>query len=38
MRNLIEKAIYRLGTGHHPSLEEAVRKTVSQLTGVLPWP
>ena len=32
--HLIEKAIYRLGNGHHPSLEEAVRKTVSQLTGV----
>jgi glucosamine--fructose-6-phosphate aminotransferase (isomerizing) len=32
--HLIEKAIYRLGNGHRPSLEEAVRKTVSQLTGV----
>src|SRR3981081_4320154 len=32
--HLIEKAIYHLGNGHRPSLEEAVRKTVNQLSGV----
>jgi glutamine---fructose-6-phosphate transaminase (isomerizing) len=32
--HLIEKAFYHKGNGHHTSLEEAVRKTVKQLTGV----
>src|SRR5258707_8840731 len=32
--HLIEKAIYHHGNGHRPSLEEALRKTVNQLTGV----
>src|ERR1700716_736412 len=32
--HLIENAIYRLGSGHRPTLEEAVRKTVNQLSGV----
>jgi glutamine---fructose-6-phosphate transaminase (isomerizing) len=32
--HLIENAIYRLGNGHRPTLEEAVRKTVNQLSGV----
>ncbi len=32
--HLIEKAIYHHGNGHRPSLEEAVRKAVNQLTGV----
>ncbi|MFI5106685.1 MAG: isomerizing glutamine--fructose-6-phosphate transaminase, partial [Terriglobales bacterium] len=30
----VEKAFYHKGNGHRPSLEEAVRKTVKQLTGV----
>jgi glucosamine--fructose-6-phosphate aminotransferase (isomerizing) len=32
--HLIEKAFDHKANGHHPSLEEAVRKTVKQLTGV----
>jgi glucosamine--fructose-6-phosphate aminotransferase (isomerizing) len=32
--HLIEKNIYSKANGHQPSLEEAVRKTVTQLTGV----
>src|SRR4030088_2330315 len=32
--HLVENAIYRLGNGHRPTLEEAVRKTVNQLSGV----
>jgi glucosamine--fructose-6-phosphate aminotransferase (isomerizing) len=32
--HLIEKAFYHKGNGHHISLEDAVRKTVKQLTGV----
>src|SRR6476619_521573 len=32
--HLIEKGFYHTGNGHRPSLEEAVRKTVKQLTGV----
>ena len=32
--HLIEKALDHKGNGHRPSLEEAVRKTVKQLTGV----
>src|SRR5947199_9742667 len=32
--HLIEKSLFHKGNGHHPSLEEAVRKTVNQLTGV----
>ncbi|MGC2697248.1 MAG: glutamine--fructose-6-phosphate transaminase (isomerizing), partial [Candidatus Angelobacter sp.] len=32
--HLVEKALFHTGNGHRPSLEEAVRKTVKQLTGV----
>src|SRR5690242_10605881 len=32
--HLIEEAFHHKGNGHRPSLEEAVRKTVKQLTGV----
>jgi glucosamine--fructose-6-phosphate aminotransferase (isomerizing) len=32
--HLIEKSLYHKGNGHRPSLEEAVCKTVKQLTGV----
>src|SRR6201998_810118 len=32
--HLIEKFLDHKGNGHRPSLEEAVRKTVKQLTGV----
>src|SRR5947209_13246816 len=32
--HLIEKALDAKGNGHRPSLEEAVRKTLKQLTGV----
>ena len=32
--HLIEKCYLQTGNGHRPSLEEAVRKTVTQLTGV----
>jgi len=32
--HLIEKYYLKTGNGHRPSLEEAVRKTVGQLTGV----
>src|SRR6266699_2734683 len=31
---IIEKYVMHTGNGHRPSLEEAVRKTVAQLTGV----
>src|SRR5947208_1880489 len=32
--HMIEKYVMHTGNGHRPSLEEAVRKTVAQLTGV----
>jgi glutamine---fructose-6-phosphate transaminase (isomerizing) len=32
--HLIEKYLLKTGNGHRPALEEAVRKTVGQLTGV----
>src|SRR5205807_2484858 len=32
--HLIEKDFYRKSNGHRPTLEEAVRKTVKQLSGV----
>src|SRR6266571_660816 len=32
--HMIEKYYYQTGNGHRPSLEDAVRKTVVQLTGV----
>src|ERR1700690_1499426 len=32
--HLVEKNYFQTGNGHKPSLEEAVRKTVVQLTGV----
>ena len=32
--HLVEKAFFSQSNGHQPSLEEAVRKTVRQLTGV----
>jgi glutamine---fructose-6-phosphate transaminase (isomerizing) len=32
--HLVEKCYLQTGNGHRPSLEEAVRKTVTQLTGV----
>jgi glutamine---fructose-6-phosphate transaminase (isomerizing) len=32
--HLIENALYHRANGHQPNLEEAVRKTVKQLTGV----
>ena len=32
--HLVEKEFFHKGNGHRPSLEEAVRKTVKQLTGV----
>src|SRR5690242_7683075 len=32
--HLIEKSLFHKGNGHRPVLEEAVRKTVNQLTGV----
>ena len=32
--HLVEEYFLKAGDGHRPSLEEAVRKTVSQLTGV----
>src|SRR5437667_2729511 len=32
--HMIEKYYFQTGNGHRPSLEEAVRKTVTQLTGV----
>ena len=32
--HLVEKAFFNKSNGHRPSLEEAVRKTVKQLTGV----
>src|SRR6202158_4428142 len=32
--HLVEKYFLKTGNGHRPSLEEAVRKTVKQLTGV----
>src|SRR6202167_238348 len=32
--HLVEKYYFKTGNGHHLSLEEAVRKSVSQLTGV----
>src|ERR1700726_97323 len=32
--HLIEKHLFKTGNGHHPSLEEAVRKAVKDLSGV----
>src|SRR5229473_3531216 len=32
--HLVEKYFFKSTNGHHPSLEEAVRKTVGQLSGV----
>src|ERR1700690_4269150 len=32
--HLIEKHLFKTGNGHHPHLEEAVRQTVKELTGV----
>jgi glutamine---fructose-6-phosphate transaminase (isomerizing) len=32
--HLVEKYYFKSGNGHRPSLEEAVRKTVGELTGV----
>src|ERR1700720_4004682 len=32
--HLIEKHLFKTGNGHRPSLEEAVRKAVKELTGV----
>src|ERR1700688_3590751 len=32
--HLIEKHLFKTGNGHHPTLEEAVRKTVRELSGV----
>ncbi|MGH9499715.1 MAG: glutamine--fructose-6-phosphate transaminase (isomerizing) [Terriglobales bacterium] len=32
--HLVEKYFYKRGNGHRPSLEEAVRKAVAELTGV----
>jgi glucosamine--fructose-6-phosphate aminotransferase (isomerizing) len=32
--HLVEKYLFKTGNGHRPSLEEAVRKTVRELTGV----
>jgi glucosamine--fructose-6-phosphate aminotransferase (isomerizing) len=32
--HLVEKYFLKTGNGHHPSLEEAVRKTVKELSGV----
>ena len=32
--HLIEKYLFKTGNGHHPSLEEAVRRTVKELSGV----
>jgi glutamine---fructose-6-phosphate transaminase (isomerizing) len=32
--HMVEKYLLKSGNGHEPSLEEAVRKTVTQLTGV----
>jgi len=32
--HMVEKYLLKSANGHHPTLEEAVRKTVSQLTGV----
>lgn len=32
--HLIEKYLFKTGNGHQPSLEEAVRKTVKELSGV----
>src|SRR5215475_10654095 len=32
--HMVEKYLLQSANGHHPTLEEAVRKTVSQLTGV----
>jgi len=32
--HLVERYLFKTGNGHHPSLEEAVRKTVRELSGV----
>src|SRR5271157_1651904 len=33
--HLVEKHLFKTGNGHHPTLEEAVRRTVKELSGVL---
>jgi glucosamine--fructose-6-phosphate aminotransferase (isomerizing) len=32
--HLVEKYLYKTGNGHRPSLEEAVRQTIKQMSGV----
>src|SRR5258708_10453223 len=32
--HLVEKHLFKTGNGHHPTLEEAVRRSVKELTGV----
>jgi glutamine---fructose-6-phosphate transaminase (isomerizing) len=32
--HLIERHLFKTGNGHHPNLEESVRRTVKELTGV----